>query len=198
MSERAEFRMSGRRLLAKPYKYTASGLDNIYLLNGVRIENTPYGPMVSIENIAGLHRAIGLQIIEKPEPMSGGEFRFLRKQMGLTQAELAAVMHTTDQTVANYEKGKTAELGPADPLMRLTYLLHVIPEETRADALKAAAERLGASARVKLAAVPRRKIVQKWQEYGHGRERALARLRKYRGRLPPGFKVDRDGAKARG
>lgn len=29
------------------------------------------------------------------------------------------------------------------------------------------------------------------------REQALARLRKYRGRLPPGFKFDRDEANAR-
>jgi antitoxin MazE len=31
-----------------------------------------------------------------------------------------------------------------------------------------------------------------------GRERALARLRKYRGRLPAGFKFDRDQANERG
>jgi putative transcriptional regulator len=49
-----------------------------------------YGPMIHIENINGLHRAIGLHIVEKLEPMSGREFRFLRKQMGLTQSELSA------------------------------------------------------------------------------------------------------------
>jgi putative transcriptional regulator len=164
MSKRAEFRIRGRGLLAKPYHYTASGLDNIYLLNGVTIESTSYGPIVSIENVTGLHHAIGLRIIEKPAPMTGAEFRFLRKQMELTQAELASIMRTSDQTVANYEKGKTAELGPADPFMRVTYLLHIIPEETRAEVVKAISERLGMSERGRLPDVPRRKIVQKWQE----------------------------------
>ena len=164
MSQRAEFRLRGRGLLAEPYQYTASGLSNIYLLNGVSIESTAYGPIVNIENIIGLHHAIGLHIIEKPEPMTGAEFRFLRKQMEFTQAELATVMRTSDQTVANYEKGKTAELGPADPLMRITYLLHIIPKETRADVLKAVTERLGANRKGRLPDLPRRKIVQRWQE----------------------------------
>jgi hypothetical protein len=45
--------------------------------------------------------------------------------------------------------------------MRLAYLLHVIPEETRAEVLKEMAERLGD---VRLPDLPRRKIVQKWRE----------------------------------
>jgi transcriptional regulator with XRE-family HTH domain len=94
--------------------------------------------------------------------MTGAEFRFLRKQLELTQAELASIMKTSDQTIANYEKGKTSELGPADPFMRLTYLLHVVPEETRAEVLKEVAERLGTKA-AKLPDVPRTKIVQKWR-----------------------------------
>jgi len=164
MSKRAEFLMKGREMLAEPYHYSASGLDNIYLLNGVSVENTGYGPMVTINNMNGLHHAIGLHIIEKPEPMTGAEFRFLRKQMELTQEELAGIMRTSDQTIANYEKGKTLELGPADPYMRWTYLLHVIPEETRAEVLKSMAERLGGSEKGKLPDLPRRKIVQKWRE----------------------------------
>ena len=50
---------------------------------------------------------IGLHIIEKPMPMAGAEFRFLRKQMGLTRQALATLMHTTHQTVASYESNKT-------------------------------------------------------------------------------------------
>jgi DNA-binding transcriptional regulator YiaG len=162
MTKRAEFWIQGRERLAEPFQYSASGLNNIFLLSGVTIEKTSYGPIVEIENLNGLHHAIGLSIIEKPEPMTGAEFRFLRKQMELTQDELARVMKTTNQTVANYEKGKTADLGPADPLMRLTYLLYVIPEETRAEVLKHASERLGAGIS-KLPDLPRNKIVQKWR-----------------------------------
>lgn len=79
-------------MLAEPYQYSASGLHNIYLLNRVSVKNTSYGPMVTIDNMNGLHHAIGFHIIEKPEPMTGAEFRFLRKQMELTQTELAEAM----------------------------------------------------------------------------------------------------------
>jgi hypothetical protein len=51
MSERAEFFLKGQgqELPAEPYRYRASGLDDIYLLNGVPVEETPYGPMVTIK-----------------------------------------------------------------------------------------------------------------------------------------------------
>jgi DNA-binding transcriptional regulator YiaG len=160
MSERAEFWIKGRERLADPFHYSASGLSNIYLLNGVTIENSSYGPIVRIENLNGLHRAIGLYIVEKTEPITAAEFRFLRKQMELTQQELADIMKTSDQTIANYEKGKTADLGPADPFMRLTYLLRIVPEETRAEVLKEMAEHPGAA---KLPELSRSKIVQKWR-----------------------------------
>ena len=164
MSERAEFLMKGQALLATPFHYTASGLDNVYLLNGVVIDDTSYGSMVNIKNLNGLHHAIGLHIIEKTEPMTGPEFRFLRKQMELTQAELAEAMRTTDQTIANYETGKTEALGPADPYMRFLYTLEIVPDETKAELLKMYMERLGRSDGARLPDIPRRKLVQQWGE----------------------------------
>jgi transcriptional regulator with XRE-family HTH domain len=159
MSKRTEFWMKGRKRLAEPFLYSACALDNIYLLNGVTIENTSYGPMVNIENLNELHRAIGLHIIEKPDSMVGAEFR---KQMGLTQAKLACLMRVSEQTIANYEKGKTADLGPADPFMRLAYLLHIVPDDTGAQPLKKLAARSGIEA-TRLPDVSRRKIVQGWR-----------------------------------
>ena len=163
MSERAEFCIAGRDLLAEPYHYRASGLDYVFLLNGVTMRQTPYGPMVAVKNPHGLHRAIGLHIVENPKPMAGLEFRFLRKQMGLTQRQLATWMRTSEQTVANYEKGKT-EPGPADAFMRMAYFLHIVPEGTPADVLKALADRLGTGPRPRLPDLARRKIVQRWRE----------------------------------
>jgi transcriptional regulator with XRE-family HTH domain len=116
---------------------------------------TDYGPMVHVVNINGLHRAIGLHIVEKLEPMSGRECRFLR----LTQSELAEQLGVTDQTVANYEKGKTGDFGPADGWMRIHYLLSILPEETRLGVIKAVTE-----ARKKLPEVPRRQLVERWME----------------------------------
>jgi transcriptional regulator with XRE-family HTH domain len=160
MTKRAEFFIRGRDSLAKPYHYQASGLDNIFLLNGVSETNTPHGPMIHIEDIHGLNLAIGLHIAEKPEPMTGAEFRFLRKQLGLSQLQLAARAGVTDQTIANYEKGKVNALGSADPFLRAIYLVHILPAQTRIRVLKLMMEKV----RQKLPEVPRRSIVGAWRE----------------------------------
>jgi DNA-binding transcriptional regulator YiaG len=163
MSERAEFHLHGRELLAEPFHYTASGLNNIYLMNGVVVETTPYGDEVTIENLKGLHRAIGLHIVEKAKAMTGPELRFLRKQMNLTQAELARELRISDQTIANYEKGKT-EIGPVDRFMRGYYLLSILPNETRVTVLKDALTRYRARKRRILPDIPRNNIVMNWNE----------------------------------
>jgi transcriptional regulator with XRE-family HTH domain len=161
MSERAEFFIEGNEFLAEPYHYVEIGLDYIFLLNGVSETETDYGTMVHIENINGLHHAIGLHIVEKEEPMSGAEFRFLRKQMGLTQAELAKDLGISDQTIANYEKSNP--LGPADAFMRASYLLSVVPAETRVEAVKPVLQPAPRK-RKKLPEFPRRRLVNGWAE----------------------------------
>jgi hypothetical protein len=45
---------------------------------------------VSITDIAGLHKVIGLWLIKLPEPPNGAELRFLRLEMEITQGHLAA------------------------------------------------------------------------------------------------------------
>jgi DNA-binding XRE family transcriptional regulator len=116
--------------------------------------------MMHVDNINGLHRAIGLHIIEKENPMSRPEFRFLRSQMGLSRAELAKDFGVSDQTIANYEKG--IPIGPADVLIRAWYLLSA----SRGDAVGAVNPvlRPGPRKRKKLADVPRRRLVERWVE----------------------------------
>jgi len=171
MTARAEFFIEGQELLPTPYHYTASGLDNVFLLNGVSERATDYGPMVHVENINALHHAIGLHIVEQPEPMDGAEFRFLRKQLQLSQAELGTYMGVTDQTIANYEKGKSGKdgIGPADAYMRALYLLRILPEQTRVDAIKSMIDVPVQNARPKLPEAPRQKIVGRWREGGPGK-----------------------------
>jgi DNA-binding transcriptional regulator YiaG len=164
MSERANFFIEGRKMLAKPYHYLASGLDNIFLLNGVMETETSYGPMVHIENINGLHHAIGLHIVEKNEPMRGAEFRFLRKQLGITQVKLAGLFKVTDQTIANYEKEETPMDGAAEAYLKAAYILHILPKQTRVEVMKSMIEPTALKVRKRLPDVPRRKIVEHWQE----------------------------------
>jgi DNA-binding transcriptional regulator YiaG len=104
------------------YHYEDSGLDNIYLENGFTIHETPYGQGVSIEDTAGLHKAIGLWVVSLPKPLNGAELRFLRIEMDMTQRHLATVLGTTEQTLRLWEKNRKKALpGPADRFLRALY-----------------------------------------------------------------------------
>jgi len=104
------------------YEYTGSGLEGIYLKNGYSIVESDYGKGVSIHNIEGLHRAIAEDIIRQGSPMTGHQFRFLRKEQDLVQAELAAILRVDVQTIANWEKRGAEEVpGPADIAMKGLY-----------------------------------------------------------------------------
>lgn len=108
-----------------PYRYTACGLDDVYLLSGYEVEETPYGKGVSIKNADSLHRAIGIFLVNNKKLLSGKQIRFLRHQMDFTQSELARLLATSAQQVARYEKGECAIPGPADRILRLLYTEHV-------------------------------------------------------------------------
>jgi DNA-binding transcriptional regulator YiaG len=105
------------------YHYTESGLQNIWLANGFTKQKTKYGEGVAIHDVDGLHRVIGKAIARKPK-MTGAEMRFLRKELGLSQGALAALLGTTEQTVSLWERrGNIARA--ADRLVRLLYLEHI-------------------------------------------------------------------------
>lgn len=113
------------------YHYKECGLDDIYLLNGFKWHETPYGRGVSIENIDALHLAIGEHLIKYRKALSPKDFRFLRKNMDLTQDNLGKKIGVTGQTIARYEKGETEIPGPSDRLVRVVYAFHLLPPETK-------------------------------------------------------------------
>lgn len=104
------------------YHYTSSGLDSIYLENGVLIEETAYGRAVSIEDSEGLHRAIGRWLIDRPSPLNGAELRFLRLEMEMTQRHLAGIIGGTEQTLRLWEKTRDKFIpGTPDRLVRALF-----------------------------------------------------------------------------
>jgi DNA-binding transcriptional regulator YiaG len=109
----------------EPLHYNWCGLDYVYLLSGYERVQTEDGEDIIIQDIDGLHRAIGLDLVQHKKVLTGSEVRFLRKQMDLTQSELGYLMATTDQTVARWEKGECEMPGPADTLLRFVYLAHI-------------------------------------------------------------------------
>ncbi len=105
----------------EPFHYTACGLDNVWLLSGYEFLSTPYGDGVTIRHMDELHRLIARGLIRDKKTLSGKEFRFLRKEMGLSQLELSKRMRMSDQQLARWEKGESALSGPADILVRVLY-----------------------------------------------------------------------------
>ncbi len=163
MTDRLEFICANAPRLKRPFHYTACGLGNVYLLSGVKSEkDQEYGPVVTIERTQDLHRAIALQLIHMERKLSGSEFRFLRKLMNQTQADLARVMKVDVQTIANYEK-KGNIPGPSQQLMRIFAYVHLLPEEASAKAAKSIA--LDGNLREHLPLKELRKITQNWREY---------------------------------
>lgn len=90
------------------YRYDECGLDNV-IIHGMRIIVDDAGEEVySIPNILGLHRVIAHCIITRKHGISPQELRFLRTEMGLTQAELAHLVKKDHQTVGRWERGEKA------------------------------------------------------------------------------------------
>ena len=117
----AKARLVKKQRDSKPLHYTVCGLDEVYLINGFTVESIEGEDYVSIEDLDGLWKAIGLHLVTMRKALAPKEIRFLRQHMGLTQAGLATKLRVTDQTVARWEKGQT-DPGPADLAIRVQFL----------------------------------------------------------------------------
>jgi DNA-binding transcriptional regulator YiaG len=107
---------------AMAYHYRDCGLENVWLENGYEVHQTPYGEGVSINNTIGLHKTIGLWLIDLPKPLNGGELRFIRIEMEMTQRHLGSILGATEQTFRLWEKHKKKAIpGPADRLLRALF-----------------------------------------------------------------------------
>ncbi|MGY4493511.1 transcriptional regulator [Pseudomonas sp. TE3610] len=103
------------------YHYVESGLPNVWLSNGYVLKQTSYGEALGITDVQGLHDTIGKALAEKSSPLTGAEFRFLRKELGLSQERLGDIVGLTSQAVAIWEKtGKIPTV--SDRYLRGLYL----------------------------------------------------------------------------
>jgi putative transcriptional regulator len=169
MSERLELYVPGQPFDGGTYHYTECGLSYVHLQNGFSEEVDPdYGRLVSFTNVPDLHKAIALHVIFKREPITPSEFRFLRKQMRLTQAALATEYGVSSQTIANYEKGETPIPKVTERFLKMQSLLAILPEDARAAVLQDLEEQAKAKKRkrTKSETAERRSIVHVWEEAG--------------------------------
>jgi transcriptional regulator with XRE-family HTH domain len=98
------------------HHYTECGLQNVYvsgLEHGDRDD-----PLIIIPSVNLLHRTISTGIVCHAHSMSGDELRFLRSEMGYTQAELADVLHMDKQTIGRWERSEFSIDPLAETLIR--------------------------------------------------------------------------------
>lgn len=100
------------------HHYTESGLQNV-VISGILIEVDDDGDeIITIPFVNDLHQVIALGIVSHPKGMSGDELRFLRSEMGLTQAELSALVHRDRQSIGRWERGEIEIDSSAEALVR--------------------------------------------------------------------------------
>ncbi len=128
------------------YRYDECGLDNVILVGLEACEDDEGSLVVTIQHVNVLHRAIVKAIATKPSGITGREVRFIRTELGLTQAEFAARINKDAQTVARWEKGKNPVDPTADTVIRVLALEHVGEKEGLPSIKELASWAVGSSA----------------------------------------------------
>ncbi len=104
--------------MSKIYHYKECGLDNVFI-EGINICIDDDGDeVITISAVNELHKAIALGIVSHEHGISGEELRFLRTEMGYTQAELAIFVHNDKQTIGRWERGEYDIDGSAETIIR--------------------------------------------------------------------------------
>jgi putative zinc finger/helix-turn-helix YgiT family protein len=105
------------------YKYTLSGLDNLYLKN-IKVErckkcdlDVPYIP-----KIIRLHDTIARAIVLKSTLLKGEEMRFLRKNLLIKAQDWAKLLRKDVATISRAEKDGNVLNKDLDLLVRLLYV----------------------------------------------------------------------------
>lgn len=111
------------------YHYVECGLPNVWLKNGFEEHTTPYGKGVSIKDVEGLHECLSRTLCDKPQALTGAEFRFLRLELDLSQKLIGELFGCGDRNIRRLEK--KAEVGePYNRFIRHLYLESVNPESS--------------------------------------------------------------------
>ena len=125
MSREMHFKYGDSAKSDAPYHYTESGLDNVWLVSGVDYEEYDGEVYTRIHDMDLLHRAISYRLTKQAASLEGKEIRFLRKELNVTQAELAKLLGLKSLTVARWEKNEVRIPRAADLLLRAFTLCHL-------------------------------------------------------------------------
>ena len=105
----------------KRYHYRDSGLDNVWIEGGFDEIDSPYGEGVAIHDVDGLHRCIAHCLVNKPGPLTGPEFKFLRTELDLSQLALGNLCGRNERTIREWETRDARVEEPANTIVRFVY-----------------------------------------------------------------------------
>jgi putative transcriptional regulator len=111
--------------MKKMYHYTECGLDNIYLSNGFTVDKEG---ILSIQDIHGLHRAIGHNLVYKVRRLKGKEIRFIRHYMDLSQKGFGELLRVDYQTVLRWEANRNVIPQTAERLLKILFAQFLDPD----------------------------------------------------------------------
>jgi len=94
------------------HHYTECGLQNVFIEGLTPVIDDDGDEIITIPAINELHHIIALGIVSHEHGISGDELRFLRSEMGYTQAELAELVHHDKQSIGRWERSEY-EIGSA-------------------------------------------------------------------------------------
>lgn len=115
------------RSKVRDYEYIESGLKNVVLKSITVHECAKCGEVLpEIANVKQVHKWIAEYLLNKQAPLTGEEFRFLRKAMGKTAKELAGCLVVNPVSISRWENNKE-KIGPqSDKLFRMMFIVEPI------------------------------------------------------------------------
>ncbi|MBI5190342.1 MAG: type II toxin-antitoxin system MqsA family antitoxin [Nitrospirae bacterium] len=107
----------------RDYHYTESGLDNI-ILKGVTVYECPEcgDSLPELRGIERIHKEISYSLVRDENPLTGRGVRFIRKQMGLTEKDFAALLGVDPVSVSRWENSKSKIAATNDRLIRMVFV----------------------------------------------------------------------------
>jgi len=108
----------------RPYHYTESGLEYIWLIGILQYKCKKCGEMsAEISRINDLHLLIGKNIVCKKALLTGQEVRFLRKEISMKSKDMAAALSLEPETYSRWENGKQEVASCHDKSLRMIYVM---------------------------------------------------------------------------
>ena len=111
--------------IAESYRYSESGLDNVYLRN-IETMTCDCGTAVVFRALPTLLRVIAICFAYKPALLRGPEIRFLRSVLGRSSKDFAGVLSLSAEHFSRVENEKDPVSAPIDKIVRCRIVLDLL------------------------------------------------------------------------